>query len=210
MWTSDDRFDVRDRQQLRALYDEPLERITRMKFPTMDDFVVQFIAASPIMFLSTRGDGGLDCSPRGGPPGFVRVLDQEHLAIPDWPGNNKLESLENILQSDGACGAVFLVPRYDAFLRVNGTLTLTRNPELLDRFENEGRRPKLAMVLSTREVYFHCGKALRRSALWQPDLWPGTELASIGTVIREQGKMADTTALEIDQHYRDRLTQDLY
>ncbi|MGQ9365423.1 MSMEG_1061 family FMN-dependent PPOX-type flavoprotein [Azospirillum sp. ST 5-10] len=197
--------------ELRTLYEMPSERIVRMKFPAMDDHVVRFIAAAPLVFFATRGPGGVDNSPRGGEPGFVHVIDRRHLAIPDWPGNNKLESMGNLLDSDGACGLVFLVPHQDAFLRVNGTATLTRDPALLARFETQGRRPKLALRVAVEEVYFHCGKALRRSHLWAPDRWRvPADLPSVGTIVRDQGRMTEMSAEELDRHYQQALETELY
>lgn len=198
-------------EQLRTLYDLPSERIVKLKFRAMDNHAVRFIAAAPLVFIATHGPGGLDTSPRGGEPGFVHVLDRGHLAIPDWPGNNKLETMGNLLESDGACGLVFLVPRQDAFLRVNGTAALTTDPALLARFATQGRLPKLAIRVAVSEVYFHCGKALRRSDLWTPERWrTPADLPSVGTIIRDQSAMAEMSAEDLDRLYQHGLATELY
>lgn len=202
---------IRTRDELRTLYEMPAERIVRLKFSAMDDHVIRFLAASPLAFIATAGPGGADNSPRGGEPGFVRVIDRRLLAIPDWPGNNKLETMGNILESDGTCGLVFLVPKQDAFLRINGTATLSRDPAHLARFETQGRRPKLVILVAVGEVYFHCGKALRRSNLWEPDRWRvPADIPSVGTIIRDQAGMADTPVADIDGMYQHALAHELY
>jgi len=197
---------------LRQIYEMPAERVTRLKFPRLDAHMARFIGAAPLMFIATGTVDGLDNSPRGGAPGFVHVPDSGHVAIPDWPGNNKLESITNILSGDGRCGLVFLVPHMDAFLRVNGRAVLSRHPDLLRAFagEGQGRTPKLAILVTVEEAYFHCGKALRRSSLWQPDGWAASGLPSVGTIIREQSGMQDVSAEAIDADYQRALKQELY
>ncbi len=197
-------------EALRQLYDMPAERVTRLKFPRLDAHMARYIAASPLVFIATGMADGLDNSPRGGEPGFVQVLDSGHVVIPDWPGNNKLESMTNILCGDGRCGLVFLVPHVDAFLRVNGTATLSRRTDLLQRFADHGRSPTLVILVAVQEAYFHCGKALRRSSLWQPEGWQPSPLPSVGTIIREQSGMTDVSADAIDADYQRALKDDLY
>lgn len=206
-----DPFRIRTQDELRTLYEMPSERITRLKFPALDDHAARFIGHAPLAFLATWSPEGSDNSPRGGEPGFIHVIDRRTLAIPDWPGNNKLESMGNILAADGRCGLVFLVPGQDVFLRVNGTATLSRDPAILGRFETDGRLPKLAIVVAVAEVYFHCGKALRRSSLWQPAGWRiPAEFPSVGTIVRDQANMADTPVEQIDGMYQHALKHELY
>ncbi|PWC38001.1 hypothetical protein TSO352_09605 [Azospirillum sp. TSO35-2] len=196
---------------LRRLYHLPTERMVKMTFPFLDDHCLRFIAESPLVFVATASETGMDCSPRGGRPGFVQAVDRRELALPDWPGNNKLSSITNLLTSDGACGLVFLVPGQDVFLRVNGSATVTTAPDLLDRLHEEGRRPKAAIRLSVREAFFHCGKALRRSHLWQPDAWViPQDMPSPGQVVKDQSGLAEMTVEQIDAHYRQALADHLY
>ncbi|MFP5517346.1 MAG: MSMEG_1061 family FMN-dependent PPOX-type flavoprotein [Alphaproteobacteria bacterium] len=198
-------------EELRRLYDMPTERMQKMTFPFLDDHCLRFVADSPLVFVATATESGMDCSPRGGRPGFVHVEDRRTLALPDWPGNNKLSSITNILTSDGACGLVFLVPGVDVFLRVNGIATVTTDPTLLDRLKEEGRTPKAAIRLSVREAFFHCGKALRRSHLWQPDAWiVPQDMPSPGQVVRDQSGLADLSIEQIDAMYETALSEQLY
>lgn len=201
---------VESLEQLRTLYELPHERILRMKFPRLDSFMTGFIAASPLVFIATAGPEGLDNSPRGGAPGFVRVVDPDHVAIPDWPGNNKLESMTNILSSDGRCGLVFVVPHADTFLRINGRAVLSRRTDLLESMVEAGRVPKLAILLAVQEAYFHCGKALRRSHIWQPEKWQTPELPSVGTMMKTVSDVAEVTAEMIDADYQRALRENLY
>ncbi|SMH44431.1 MSMEG_1061 family FMN-dependent PPOX-type flavoprotein [Azospirillum agricola] len=196
---------------LRRLYDLPSERIQKLSFPFLDDHSLRFVAESPLVFVATASETGMDCSPRGGRPGFVHAVDRRELAIPDWPGNNKLSSIVNILTSDGACGLVFLVPEQDIFLRVNGIATVTTAPDLLAVLGEEGRRPKAAIRLAVREAFFHCGKALRRSHLWQPDAWAVPQgMPSPGQVVKDQSGLADLSVEQMDAHYQRALSEQLY
>ncbi|WP_042703317.1 MSMEG_1061 family FMN-dependent PPOX-type flavoprotein [Azospirillum sp. B506] len=198
-------------EALRRLYDMPTERMVKMTFPFLDDHCLRFVAESPLVFVATMADSGMDCSPRGGRPGFVLAEDRRTLALPDWPGNNKLSSITNILTSDGACGLVFLVPGTDVFLRVNGVATVTTDPVLLDRLREDGRMPKAAIRLSVREAFFHCGKALRRSHLWQPDAWVvPQDMPSPGQVVKDQSGLAELSVEQIDAMYEKALAEQLY
>ena len=128
----------------------------------------EFIARSPFVCIGTQDLAGrADVSPRGDPPGFVRILDDKTLAIPDRPGNNRLDSLSNIVANPNV-GLLFVIPGFDDTLRVNGTAKLTTDPTLLETMVVNNRRPTLAIVVEVREVFMHCAKAFRRSHLWDP------------------------------------------
>ena len=128
-----------------------------------------FIARSPFLCIGTQNlDGRADVSPRGDPVGCVKVLDQHTLAIPDRPGNNRLDTLANIL-SNPVVGLLFIIPGYDDTLRVNGQAALVTDPDILKSMSIHDRAPKLAIVVSVNEVFMHCAKAFRRSHLWSPD-----------------------------------------
>jgi PPOX class probable FMN-dependent enzyme len=129
----------------------------------------RFIAHSPFVCLATGSDSGADCSPRGDGPGFVKVLDDVTLAIPDRIGNALADSFSNICHAP-AVGLLFLVPGLRETLRVNGKGYITDDAELLERFYVDGRRAKLALIVNVEEAYFHCGKALIRSRLWDPEM----------------------------------------
>jgi len=138
----------------------------------LDDHCRAFIARSPFLVLATVGEGGAcDASPKGGPPGFVQVLDDHHLAWGDLSGNNRLDSFRNLGTHDGV-GLLFLIPGLDETLRVNGRAVVTDEPAVLDACVTEGRRAKTAVHVRVEQAFVHCAKAFRRSALWEPDRWP--------------------------------------
>ena len=122
------------------------------------------------MVLATTDGTRLDASPRGGPPGFLQRLDDRHVAVPDLGGNNRLDSFRNVLVHPWA-GMLLMVPGKDETLRINGPASLTADPAILEGFSSSLRRPKLALVVETAEVFGHCAKAFRRSRLWDPDAW---------------------------------------
>ena len=159
---------ISDEAALRALHHAPMSRSTDKVLPALDLHCRRFIEASPCCVLSTHGPGGADVSPRGDPPGFVRVLDLKTLLLPDRVGNNRLDGMANLLANPRA-GLLFLVPGMDETLRVNGTARLTDDARLLDACAVQGRAPKLGVLITVEEAFLHCGKALIRSALWKGD-----------------------------------------
>jgi len=159
-------------EQLREFYNAPMEAAIRKDIGHIDDLCRTLVAASPMLFVATfSSEGQADVSPRGGQPGFVTVLDDHHLAIPDATGNRRLDSLENVVSS-GRVGLIFLIPGRDTTLRVNGRAAVRAEPKLLDRLTPGGKAPKTAIVVEAEEVYTHCPKAFVRSKLWDPGSWP--------------------------------------
>ena len=159
-------------QQLRDFYHAAMERAIRKDIGHIDDLCRRLIAAAPMLFVATHAeDGRADVSPRGGPPGFVTVLDDLHLAIPDATGNRRLDTLENIVSS-GRVALIFLIPGRDTTLRVAGRAAVTAAPEVLELVTPVGKPPKTAIVVEAEEVYTHCPKAFVRSKLWDPSTWP--------------------------------------
>ncbi|MBN4047441.1 pyridoxamine 5'-phosphate oxidase family protein [Acidimicrobiaceae bacterium AH-315-P05] len=158
-------------EQLGELYRPPAERAAAKVFSVIDEVSSRFIEYVSFAVLSTS-DGSLssDASPRGGPPGFIQQLDDRHVAIPDLVGNNRLDSFRNILANPIA-GLLLVVPGNEETLRINGPAALTVDPDILDRFTGQLRRPKLAIVIETAELYGHCAKAFRRGGVWSPDFW---------------------------------------
>ena len=154
---------------LRQRYPEPSERALRKVLDRLDAHSRQFIALSPFVVLATAGpDGRLDSSPRGGDPGFVRVRDDRTLWLPDAPGNNRLDSLANVVAT-GRVGLLFLVPGIDETLRVNGAARVRDDPEALGAFEGGRRPPRVVLEVAAEEVYLHCAKALMRARLWDAE-----------------------------------------
>ena len=161
-------------EKLRALYPAPKERAVKKQLAALDGYCVQYIERSPFVIVgsgalrpedSNAVGFSLDASPRGGAPGFVKVLNAQTLFIPDSPGNNRLDTLENIIGM-GQVGLLFLIPGMDETLRVNGAASLHTDAQYLDLCTTEIRRPGLVIKVSVREAYLHCAKAFMRSKLW--------------------------------------------
>lgn len=173
--------------QLRTLYDAPHDRAVRKQLCALDAHCRRFLSLSPFVAVGTfDAEGNADVSPRGGEPGFVRVLDEGRIALPDRPGNNRLDTYTNILAT-GRVGLLFLLPGVDEALRINGTASLHTDPELLDLCREQGRSPKLAVVVAVREAYLHCAKAIMRAKLWDPaSRVPRDVLPTMGRMIADQ------------------------
>ena len=183
-------------EELRELYELPMPIITAAKLDHIHEHMAHYIRLSPFVCIASESESGLDVSPRGGRPGFVRVLDSKTVAFGDWPGNNKLETFSNILRT-GRCGLLFLIPTLDLFFRINGPAVLTRAPELLEALTERGKVPKLAVKVSVNEAYYHCGKAFRRSGLWKPEKWQ--DVSSYPSVGKFLTDIVPTTELKLEQ-----------
>ena len=182
--------------ELRGLYAAPLERAVKKQLPALDVHCQRFIGLSPFLVMATGngGNGGghadpsgtMDASPRGGEPGFVQVLDEHTLLIPDAPGNNRLDSLQNIV-AHGEVGLLFLIPGVDETLRVNGSAVLSLDEVDITRCATAKRRPGLVIRITVRDAYLHCAKALMRSQLWSPGaLIDRNRLPTAGAMLRDQ------------------------
>src|SRR6185369_17190667 len=150
----------------------PSERAQLKERCALDAQSRAFIALSPFLLMSTSGsDGSCDVSPKGDAPGFVRVLDDNRLVIPERNGNKRLDGMTNLL-SNPRIGLLFVVPRFDYTLRVNGRAWITREPALLAAMPAQSIAPKLAIGVEVEQAFFHCVKSFRRSRVWAPDTWP--------------------------------------
>ena len=189
---------VTDLAELRALVGEPSELAKKKQIDHLDVHCREFIAHAPFLLLGTADAAGeCDVSPKGDAPGFVLVLDERHLVIPDRPGNRRFDGMRNILENPHV-GLIFLVPGREETLRVNGRATITRDPALLARLEAVGKQPKLAIGVEVEEVFMHCAKAFKRSGLWQPDRWPDTSaMASAACMLFDHTRPADKTVEDI-------------
>ena len=171
-------------EALQRLYPAPLEASVKKELPALNAHYRRLVEASPFFAIASVGPGGLDCSPRGDARGFVRALDERHLAFPDRRGNNRLDTLGNVVV-DPRVALLFMVPGREETLRVNGRAHVTVEPALLESFSVDGRAPVTAVVVAVQAVYFQCARALKRSGLWDPDSWAdASELPSAGTLIR--------------------------
>ena len=174
-------------ESLRALYDPARERSVKKQINYLDSHCQRFIALSPVVVLGTCSAAlQMDTSPRGGAPGFVKVVDKHTLLIPDAPGNNRLDSLQNIIAT-GRAGMLFLVPGVDETLRVNGTAILSCDAAEIAVCADEKRKPKLVIKVTVAEAYLHCAKALMRSHLWDNEYRvERSVLPSMGEMMRDQ------------------------
>lgn len=175
IWEAAEMFDleetdvIADEAALRALYKAPSRLALMKELDHLDRHCRRFIELSPFLCLATsREDGGADNSPRGDAPGFVEVIDDKTLIMPDRPGNNRIDSLSNIIHNSHV-GLLFFIPGFTETLRLNGTARLSTMPELLTRHEVDGRKPLLVVVVTVDQVFLQCSKALIRSRLWQDD-----------------------------------------
>jgi len=173
--------------ELRTLYAQPTERAQRKETMHLDRHCRHFIALSPFVVLASAGpENRCDASPRGGDPGFVKVVDDTTLLIPDAPGNNRLDTLQNI-QASGRIGLLFLVPGVDETLRVNGRARVSADPEQIRLCTTERRAPKVVIEVRAEEVYLHCAKALMRAKLWSDaNRVARSTLPTMGQMIADQ------------------------
>ena len=159
-------------EALRALYGTPGERAVAQEQAKLDEHTRACIAHSPFLVLGTAGaDGRCDVSPKGDAPGFVHVLDDHRLAIPDRLGNNRLDGLRNVVENPHV-GLIFFIPGREDTLRVNGRATISRDEALLERLAVNGKRPQTALVVEVEQTFMHCARAFKRAGLWQPERWP--------------------------------------
>jgi PPOX class probable FMN-dependent enzyme len=174
-------------EKLRALYPAAKERALRKQLSALDPHCRRFIELSPFVVVASGNVAhAMDASPRGGAPGFVKVLDERTLLIPDAPGNNRLDTLENIVGT-GTIGLLFMIPGIDESLRVNGAARLSCLEERLEIFASEKRRPKLVIEVRVAEAYLHCAKAQMRSDLWHASSQVKRSLLpSMGQMINSQ------------------------
>ncbi|MFP5517531.1 MAG: pyridoxamine 5'-phosphate oxidase family protein [Alphaproteobacteria bacterium] len=200
---------ITDLAALEALYGEPVAASIAKEVPALTPGYRALIEASPFFVLATRGPGGLDASPRGDEPGFVRVADERTLLIPDRRGNNRIDSLRNIL-ADPNVGLLFLVPGLNETLRVNGRAAIDTDQDLCDSFAVDGKAPKSVLVVTIETVFFQCSRALLRSRLWEPEAQvPRASLPSAGSLLAEAsaGRQGGGT---YDRSLAERIPKTLY
>jgi PPOX class probable FMN-dependent enzyme len=194
---------VTTERELRELYGQPGERAVAKERPGLNADCRAFIAHAPFLVMGTAGaDGRCDVSPKGDAPGFVRVIDDHHLVIPDRLGNNRLDGMRNIVENSHI-GLIFFIPGREDTLRVNGRATIARDETLLEQLAVAGKRPVTAIVVEVEQAFMHCARAFKRSGLWEPARWPDTaEVRSMQRMIWDllPTKPAGQT---VDQYERD-------
>lgn len=206
--TGDSATLIEDPADLRAHVGAVNPLAERKVLDRLDGFCRDFIALSPFLVLATAdADGRADASPRGDAPGFVQVLDERRLLIPDRRGNNRVDSYANVLAAPGV-GLIFMVPGIAETLRVNGRARLTRDAALLEPTTVQERTPTLGLLVEVDEAFFHCGKALIRSKLWDPAVQVERgSFPSLGRIVAEQTKAIGVAEAEanMEEGYRTRL-----
>ena len=201
--------DLDTEADLRTVYKQPGGGAVGKEIAQIDAHFAHFISLSPFLCIGTAGENGLcDVSPRGGEPGFVHVIDARTLAMPDRPGNNRLDSLGNITRNPGV-GLLLFVPGFEDTLRVNGVAHVTTEPELMARFTTDGKPPRSVVLIDVKEAYLHCVKAIKRAGLWtQAAQVDRATFPTAGQVYRDQLKLeipGEVIDASLDQDARDNL-----
>jgi uncharacterized protein len=196
---------------LRDIMGSPEVPALKKQIDFLDDHCRRFIALAPLLFISSSNAAGLcDVSPKGDVPGFVRVLSEKLLAIPERPGNRRTDTMRNIL-ANPHLGLIFLIPGVRETLRINGTAGIYRDPELLQAMAYQGKSPLVAIGVEVQEVFLHCGRALVRSHVWEPDTWlPATERPSAARIFADHMQLPEATCAAIEHRLEAGYTTSLY
>ena len=202
---------VQSESELRAVIPSPPDGAPalRKEIDHLDEHCRDFIARSPLLMLATAdAEGRCDVSPRGGPPGFAQVLDQRRLLLPDFPGNRRLDSQQNLLANPRA-SLLFLIPGLGETLRVEGRACITRDAELLAALAVDGRAPALGIGVEVEVAFIHCAKALIRSGAWKPETWDD-ELPSASRILRDHMAVPDLSEADVADRLADSYEKTLY
>lgn len=190
---------IESEEKLREIYGYPKGRAKDKQLPSLERHSSNFIEHSPFVAISTCGkSGSVDCSPRGGKPGFVKILNENCIILPDGKGNNRLDSLVNIIET-ADIGCLFLIPGVDETLRINGLARISTSIEHLGLFSDDRNPPKTCVEITIKEVFLHCAKALMRSELWSlKSHIDRSGFPTMGTMINDQLSINDTTETQAD------------
>ena len=205
-----------DESAVREVIGTPVDLAVKKAIPKLDQFSRELIERSPFLTIGTaNANGKSDVSPRGDGPGFVLILDDNTIFIPERPGNNRVDTLSNITENPNV-GLLFLVPGFDETLRVNGRASVVKDEKLLERCAVNGKVPKLGILVAVEEAYLHCAKAFRRSKLWDPaSLQNRKEMPSLGKIIMQQtaeqnNPPSDDDIKVVDEFIEDNYRNELY
>lgn len=205
-----DTFEIRSHEELNDLLGEPNEVVQQKVHAKLDPEMREFIAASSLVFISTLDESGLpDVSPKGDPAGFVVVNDDTSLSIPERPGNKLMFGFHNVLNNP-AIGLIFVIPNSRETLRVKGRATLTKDPALLEAMSVGGKSALLATKVAVEECFFHCGKAMIRSKVWQPDSWAGAKKSLIAKQVARQLDGGEDVAEFVESELEKNYVEELY
>ncbi|RWR03995.1 pyridoxamine 5'-phosphate oxidase family protein [Siminovitchia fortis] len=182
---------IETEEGLRTIIGFPSKLVKNKVITYLDPHCSDFISKSPFLVISTADESGCcDASPRGDKPGFVHVLDEKHLIIPERPGNRRIDSMRNILSNPGV-GLLFIIPGMEETLRINGKATLVKDEGLLEKMKIKDRKPLLGIGVEVEECFIHCAKAFKRSNLWEPNSWPDNEtLPSASKILSAHSKIS--------------------
>lgn len=202
---------VTSREELRARYGEPFPIAVRCRLPALDRHHRTLIAHSPFLcFASAAADGTISVSPKGDHPGFVQVLDDHTLLVPDRPGNNQIQTLENLVENDHV-SLIFLIPGIEETLRVVGRASIETDSEVLGGFAVGGRAPKSAIRVHVEMATVHCGKAIRRSHLWDPERFAARDqVPTLGQMVVDQAKPEGLDATQADALIEEKFAKEMY
>ena len=197
---------IETQEELRTVYREAKGGAVLKELKKLEQHAKGFLSRCPFVVIGSQdAEGNADATPKGDKPGFVKVLDDTTIAIPDRPGNNRLDTWENIIQNP-AVGLLFLIPGMNETLRINGIARLTTDDDLRQEFAVDGRPALAVMVVEIKAVYMHCAKAFIRSGLWKPESWPDrSEMPTLGEIMRDQLASADSASAideRLDENYR--------
>ncbi len=197
--------------ELRSNFGEPMDIALKKQLGTLDVQCKEFISRSPFLCLGTSAaNGKADVSPRGDPPGFVQILDDNTIFIPDRPGNNRLDSMSNIVENPNV-GILFMIPGYEDALRVNGKATIVKDQKILERCAVNRKIPQLGIMVDVKEAYLHCAKALRRSKIWRADAQQDRkDMPTLAQMILEQASPADKPPTKEEIKEGDEFVEDNY
>ncbi|MGI5329806.1 pyridoxamine 5'-phosphate oxidase family protein [Actinomadura nitritigenes] len=206
---STDIVEITSAEELRGLLGAPMRRAIDKERVTLHAWDREWLARSPFCLIATSdAEGNCDVSPKGDPPGFVHVLDDTTIAIPDRPGNRRADGFLNIL-SNPHVGLLFMVPRRSETLRINGRARLVREAPFFDDMVVKGHRPSLALIVDIEQIFFHCAKALMRSRMWKPEQWAEDTLPSHARIIKAV-QYTEESLDELERHYGPAYENKLY
>lgn len=202
-------IEVTSEEELRELVGEPTPAAATKDHAVLHDNDKLWLARSPFCLIATAGaDGACDVSPKGDPPGFTLVLDDSTIAIPDRPGNRRVDGFRNVL-ANPRVGLIYLVPGRGDTLRINGRARLVREAPFFDRMVVKGHRPRLALVVEIEQVFYHCSKAFLRSSLWRPETWDPEALPSRARIAKSFERANDPLE-ELERYYGPEYAKRLY
>jgi PPOX class probable FMN-dependent enzyme len=203
------RREVTSVEELRDIVGHPTELVAKKVSPRLSDVHREWLGAAALAFVGTTdAQGRLDVSPKGDPPGFVHVVDDSTIAIPERPGNKRVDGYLNVLERPRV-GTVFVIPGRGDTLRINGSARVLADADYFDAMVVKGKRPILALEISVEEVFFHCSKAFLRSDAWQPERWNPTAVPTVAQLAKTF--KPDLTQAELDEYYsEDNLRSMLY